>query len=379
MKYLIAASLVLYFNIALAQNEKSFVLKGIIKNGNGKKVWLKKSGLYSNLLIDSIILNDTGAFVLKVKTDEESFYKLTWGSEDNEKIEFINDGSNISIEGDASNTKSFIIQGSQAISNLITLSTLLQEKDILYDSINIVKTNLSESDADKEAKNNYTQQLKIIIKEKRDILFKYYTSTQSPKLQFCILIYAFYNMPSESMSFNYIDSLLNESLKKYSEDGELKFLKSALAQTKEKPAMKKRWIGEPFPSLSLPDKNGNMINISNFRGKYVLIYFWSGWCASCLKDNVYLIKAVKKFQKKDFNIIGISFGTNKREWTKTIAKAKLVGIQIREPKEFIFSKIGEILGGDDAPSNFLLNPNGTIIALNLYGENLETKLKEVLN
>ncbi len=130
-------------------------------------------------------------------------------------------------------------------------------------------------------------------------------------------------------------------------------------------------------AFTLKDAKDKEHSLSQFSGKYVLVDFWASWCKPCRAENPNLIKAYKKFKSKNFEIISISLDRNKNSWIKAVTEDSLPWLNLLDETNSE-STVANMYGVTTVPSNFLINPDGKIVAKNLRGENLQTKLSEIL-
>lgn len=65
-------------------------------------------------------------------------------------------------------------------------------------------------------------------------------------------------------------------------------------------------IGQPLPMLSLPDLDGRLHDLGEYRGRRVLINLWASWCLPCLQEMPALVKAQQKFGDHGSIVIGIA-------------------------------------------------------------------------
>jgi hypothetical protein len=94
-----------------------------------------------------------------------------------------------------------------------------------------------------------------------------------------------------------------------------------------------------------------------------------------------VVKAFNLYKGKNFIVIGISLDGqgDKNKWLTAIQKDNLPWTQVSDLKAWDdTAAILYLVGDSGIPQNFLLDPNGKIIAKNLHGDDLEDELAQIL-
>lgn len=136
-------------------------------------------------------------------------------------------------------------------------------------------------------------------------------------------------------------------------------------------------IGMVAPDFAQPDTLGNMVSLKDFRGKYVLIDFWASWCAPCRAENPFVVKAYNDYQSKGFTILSVSLDASKADWLKAIHEDQLTWPHVSDLKGWK-NEVALLYSVKGVPQNYLLDPEGVVVDINLRGEDLGKKLSELI-
>ena len=133
-------------------------------------------------------------------------------------------------------------------------------------------------------------------------------------------------------------------------------------------------IGDAIPSITLKSNTNNVIDITSFKGKYVLVDFWASWCAPCRLGNKKLVKLHNEISSSKVEIIGISIDTDANKWLKAIEKDKIKFTQLIDPNGFDANTALQF-GVEELPSKYLFNPEGILMAKNSSEEEIMKLIK----
>lgn len=136
-------------------------------------------------------------------------------------------------------------------------------------------------------------------------------------------------------------------------------------------------IGQPAVDFTMNDSLGNPVALSSLKGKILLVDFWASWCRPCRAENPNVVKAYQAYNKKGFDVLGVSFDKDREKWVKACKDDNLTWHQVSDLQGW-GNAAGKLYGINSIPSNVLLDANQIIIARNLRGEDLLKKLEELL-
>jgi peroxiredoxin len=137
-------------------------------------------------------------------------------------------------------------------------------------------------------------------------------------------------------------------------------------------------VGEMAPDFTEADTANQPVSLHDFKGKYVFIDFWASWCHYCRQENPDIVAAYAKFKDKGLSILGVSLDAapTKAAWLKAIQTDHLTWTQVSDLKSYD-NQVAQLYLVKAIPQNFLIGPDGKIIAKDLHGNDLDKTLSEI--
>ena len=136
--------------------------------------------------------------------------------------------------------------------------------------------------------------------------------------------------------------------------------------------------GKPALNFTQQNVEGKPVQLSDYKGRYVLLEFWASWCGPCRAENPNLVQQYKLYKDKGFDVLGVSLDKDKSLWQKAIEKDGLPWTHVSDLNGWN-NEVAQLYGIRAVPASFLIDPQGVIIAQGLRGEVLNKKLEEIFS
>ncbi|MBK8711094.1 MAG: AhpC/TSA family protein [Niastella sp.] len=371
--------IVLLFSCKSKTNANQFVIEGKLSNVPDQKVYLEQMFFSSKdpEVIDTAEMKD-GKFEIKGSAPEEGLFRIRLEKSgggfifinDQPKISFIADLNDTSIDGPVFNSpanqmfKNFI-------KNIDSRGRELEQASKLLDSMQKQKGMDS-------AIAVQSQSILAMQHSFSNFINKYLDTVSNPVMAMFALGY------SQSVEPEVLKATIPKLVTRFPKHQGIAALSAqfneAMARVNQPSTPNARpgipGVGDMAPDITMNDAAGKPFSLSSLKGKYVLVDFWASWCAPCRGENPNIVEAYKKYKSKNFTILGVSLDENKEAWQKAIDKDGLQWKQVSDLKGWENAAV-PLYGFDGIPYNVLIDPNGKIIAKELRGSGLQSKLAEL--
>jgi len=362
---------------AFAQEPQAFVIKGKIGNLNAPaKAYLAYQVGATKVIDSAVITNGSFSFGGNVLNPTNASLLLDHKGNGLTKTDSTADVLNFYVEkGELAITSTdsaykAVITGSKINDDSKRLIGQLKPINDRAKELNAEKRSASEAQMNSaEFQNKLEEKFKELQIEQKAVIKMFILSNPNSYLS----ILALYSVGGPSPDPSELDTLYN------SLSPDLKNMEAAKVFKSQLDALRTTSVGVMAPDFTQNDINGVPVKLSSFRGKYVLLDFWASWCGPCREENPNVVKAYNKYKDKNFTILSVSLDKpeGRNSWLAAIKSDGLSWTQVSDLK-FWSNEAATLYSITSIPSNFLIDPNGKIIAKDLRGGDLENMLEQVL-
>lgn len=380
-KIILSVSLVaLIFSCKSKTDANQFVIEGNLRHVPDQKVYLEQMFFSSKdpEVIDTAEMKN-GKFEIKGSAPEEGLFRIRLEKSPSGFI-FINDQPNISFIADLNDTSIdgpvFKSPANQMFKNFIKV---IDSRGRELEQASRALDSMQKQKGMDSAIAVQTQSILAMQHNFSDFINKYLDTVSNPVMAMFALGYS-QSVEPEALKVT-IPKLVTRFPKHQGIAALSAQFNEAMAKINQPSAPNAKpgipGIGDLAPDITMNDETGKPFSLSSLKGKYVLVDFWASWCAPCRGENPNVVAAYNKYKNKNFTILGVSLDENKEAWQKAIDKDGLQWKQVSDLKGWENAAVA-LYGFDGIPYNVLLDPGGKIIAKELRGSALQTKLAEVL-
>lgn len=369
--------LVVTFFSCNTKEETSLVIEGKISNGSAKTLYLEENNPEGTapVIIDSANVNN-GLFRFETTTQQEGLLSLRADQNNYPFVQFINDTKKITIDADLANAKDpYTLSGSPASQELLLFRKKMNEQVMIMSTLVSQYEQLGTLKASDSLPQNKIDTLK-------NSMLRNYQSAAEAMKNYTVTVIDKSNNAALSLF------VLGALQKMFEQFGVQAFNKTEMVSVVDKMSakfpnhaainnLKKNTPSAKAIDFSLPDTTGQPLSLFSFKGKYVLVDFWASWCKPCRQENPNVVAAFQQFSQKNFTILGVSLDQNREQWVQAIQNDGLTWNHVSDLK-YWNSEAATLYNVHSIPYNFLVDPDGNIIAEDIRGEALHQTLAKFL-
>ncbi|MFQ6099473.1 MAG: TlpA family protein disulfide reductase, partial [Armatimonadota bacterium] len=134
-------------------------------------------------------------------------------------------------------------------------------------------------------------------------------------------------------------------------------------------------VGRPAPDFSAETLSGDTLRLSDYRGEVVLLDFWASWCLPCRMEMPNVARVHDRYSSRGLQVIGVNLDAERSDADAAVSELGITWPQVLDGQ---MGSIARHYGVKSIPMTFLVGRDGTIVGVGLRGEELHSRVAEVL-
>ncbi len=116
------------------------------------------------------------------------------------------------------------------------------------------------------------------------------------------------------------------------------------------------------PEFALKDSGGQLVKLSDYKGKVVLLNFWATWCGPCKIEIPWFKEFETTYKNKGFAVLGVAMDDEGWEIVKPYIESQKINYRTLLGTE----QVGTMYGGvESLPTSFVIDREGRIAAVHV--------------
>ncbi len=353
-------------------------IEGRIAGNDARVIYLEQTSSLNPQLIDSTELDAAGnyRFVIEHATATPSLYNLVCNGERIPLFLAAGDRLKVNAVGDVVNN--YTVEGSEE-SQLLgdfyrPFVAGVQQLDEI--ALRLADTQLDEAER-KALMSTYSNE---------------YFRIRRAQIEFITLnkgsmaaVYALYQrfggdryLHNGDSDVIYYRDVADAIAERYPDSPYLKMLRSEVERMEASNRLLAEVTEATFPEIEMADMYGKKIKLSSLKGKVILLDFWSAELGNSNVLNAELKELYAKYKSATtpLEIYQVAIDTSKPLWISTVQEQGLPWISVSDLRGRATTALG-LYNVQKLPTNFLFDKEGTIVARDIRGEELEQKLRQL--
>ena len=353
-------------------------ISGRFVGNDATTVYLEQVTPLTQSVVDSAALDKEGNYNLLIRegTESPTLYNLVCNGE---RIPlFLAAGDRLTVNSVGNVVRNYTVDGSEESELLRKFYQAFVTGAQNLDKLATRFSNPSLSEADRQALiKEYTAEYYRIRREQLHFIIEYKASLAA--------VYALYQrLPGDTYLFNgdsdvvYYRTVAEALEESYPESPYLQSLLAEITRMDARIELSSHVTETGYPDLELSDIYGKKIRLSSLMGKVVLLDFWSAELGNSNALNAELKEIYAKYAEANtpFEVYQVAIDTSKPLWITTVQEQQLPWISVSDLRGKASTAL-LLYNVQKLPTNFLIDKEGTLVARDIYGKSLTSKLDQL--